>query len=121
MKQIEGLRILHFQSPVRFDNKGVFQHEFDSNYKVLEKTVKFLPKCHHYIVVPEKHNIPDDRENVTLIPFKYPRDVLSNRSHFDGASFRNLFDFRFMDFDFVFCHQPEKLYNILVSFNDKRY
>ena len=121
MKQIEGLRILHFQSPVRFDSRGVFQHEFDSNYKVLEKTVKFLPKCHHYVVVPEKHNIPDDRENVTLIPFKYPRDVLSNRSHFDGASFRNLFDFRFMDFDFVFCHQPEKLYNILVSFNDKRY
>ena len=36
-------------------------------------------------------------------------------------SFRNLFDFRFMDFDFVFCHQPEKLYNVLVSFNDKRY
>jgi len=75
MKQIEGLRILHFQSPVRFDSRGVFQHEFDSNYKVLEKTVKFLPKCHHYVVVPEKHNIPDDRENVTLIPFKYPRDV----------------------------------------------
>ena len=46
----------------------------------------------------------DDRENVTLVPFKYPRDVLSNRSHFD-RSFRNLFDFRFMDFDFVFCHQ----------------
>ena len=121
MKQPEGLRILHLQSPVRFDSSGVFQHEFDSNYKVLDKTITFLPKCHHYVVVPEKHNIPDDRENVTLIPFKYPRDVLSNRSHFDGASFRNLFDFRFMDFDFVFCHQPEKLYNILVSFNDKRY
>jgi len=121
MKQPKGLRILHFQSPVRFDSSGVFQHEFDSNYKVLDKTITFLPKCHHYVVVPEKHKIPDDRENVTLIPFKYPRDVLSNRSHFDGASFRNLFDFRFMDFDFVFCHQPEKLYNILVSFNDKRY
>ncbi len=121
MKQPKGLRILHFQSPVRFDSSGVFQHEFDSNYKVLDKTITFLPKCHHYVVVPEKHKIPDDRENVTLVPFKYPRDVLSNRSHFDGASFRNLFDFRFMDFDFVFCHQPEKLYNVLVSFNDKRY
>jgi len=76
MKQPKGLRILHFQSPVRFDSSGVFQHEFDSNYKVLDKTITFLPKCHHYVVVPEKHNIPDDRENVTLIPFKYPRDVL---------------------------------------------
>ena len=66
MRQIEGLRILHFQSPVRFDSRGVFQHEFDSNYKVLEKTVKFLPKCHHYVVVPEKHNIPDDREMLRL-------------------------------------------------------
>ena len=26
-----------------------------------------------------------------------------------------------MDFDFVFCHQYEMLYNILVSFGDKRY
>ena len=52
----------------------------------MDKTITFLPKCHHYVVVgPEKHNIPDDRENVTLIPFKYPRDVLSNRSHFDGG------------------------------------
>ena len=67
-----------------------------------------------------KHNIPDDRENVTLVPFKYPRDVYQIVLTLT-VSFRNLFDFRFMDFDFVFCHQPEKLYNILVSFNDKRY
>ena len=34
-----GLRILHYVSPVRFDTSGVFQHEFDSNYKVVEKTI----------------------------------------------------------------------------------
>jgi len=118
---IKNLRILHYISPVRFDKRGVFQHEFDSNYKVVEKTISFLPNCHHYVVVPPKHTIPDDRENVTFIKYPFSRDLLANRSYFDGVTFRNLFDFRYMDFDFVFCHQPEMLYNILVSFNDKRY
>ena len=68
-----------------------------------------------------KHTIPDDRENVTFIKYSFSRDLLLNRSYFDGVTFRNLFDFRYMDFDFVFCHQPEMLYNILVSFGDKRY
>ena len=116
-----GLRILHYVSPVRFDTSGVFQHEFDSNYKVVEKTISFLPFCHHYVVVPSKHKIPDNRDNVTLISYPYSRDLLANRSHFDGVTFRKLFDFRYMDFDFVFCHQPEMLYNILRAFNDKRY
>ena len=116
-----GLRILHYVSPVRFDTSGVFQHEFDSNYKVVEKTISFLPFCHHYVVVPSKHKIPDNRDNVTLISYPYSRDLLANRSHFDGVTFRKLFDFRYMDFDFVFCLQPEMLYNILTAFNDKRY
>ena len=116
-----GLRILHYVSPERFDTSGVFQHDFDSNYKVVEKTISFLPFCHHYVVDPPKHKIPDNRDNVTLIPYPYSRDLLANRSYFDGVTFRKLFDFRYMDFDFVFCHQPEMLYNILVSFNDKRY
>ena len=118
---IKNLRILHYISPVRFDKSGIFQHEFDSNYKVVEKTISFLPNCHHYVVVPPKHTIPDDKENVTFIKYSFSRDLLANRSYFDGVTFRNLFDFRYMDFDFVFCHQPEMLYNILVSFGDKRY
>ena len=118
---LDGLRVLHYTSPVRFDKSGVFQHDFDSNYKVVEKTISFLPNCHHYVVVPSKHKIPDNRENVTLISYPYARDLISNRSHFNGVTFRNLFDFRYMDFDFVFCHQPEVLYNILISFGDKRY
>ena len=118
---LDGLRVLHYVSPVRFDTSGMFQHDFDSNYKVVEKTISFLPNCHHYVVVPTKHNIPDTRDNVTFITYPYSRDLLANRSYFDGVTFRKLFDFRYMDFDFVFCHQPEMLYNILVSFNDKRY
>ena len=50
---MDGLRVLHYGSPVRFDSSGVFQHQFDSNYKVLEKTISFLPECHHYVLVPE--------------------------------------------------------------------
>ena len=38
-----GLRILHYLNPVRYDTTGRFQSEFDSNYKVVEKTISFLP------------------------------------------------------------------------------
>ena len=62
---LDGVRVLHYVSPVRFDKSGLFQHDFDSNYKVVEKTISFLPNCHHYVVVPTKHNIPDTRDNVT--------------------------------------------------------
>ena len=83
---IKNLRILHYISPVRFDKSGIFQHEFDSNYKVVEKTISFLPNCHHYVVVPPKHTIPDDRENVTFIKYSFSRDLLANRSYFDGVT-----------------------------------
>ena len=106
---MDGLRILHYGSPVRFDSSGVFQHQFDSNYKVLEKTISFLPECHHYVLVPEKHTMPDDRPNVTLIKYPYYRNALSNRSAFHDSVFRNIIDFKTQDIDFVFCHQPEML------------
>ena len=35
---LDGVRVLHYVSPVRFDKSGLFQHDFDSNYKVVEKT-----------------------------------------------------------------------------------
>ena len=116
-----GLRILHYLNPVRYDTTGRFQSEFDSNYKVVEKTISFLPMCHHYIVMPEKHDVVDNRKNVTLLHYPYHRDALSNRSHFYGSRFKRLLDFKTQDIDFVFCHQPEMLYNIFVALNDKRY
>ena len=118
---MDGLRVLHYGSPVRFDSSGVFQHEFDSNYKVLEKTISFLPECHHYVLVPKKHTIPDNRPNVTLIKYPFYRNALSNRSAFHDSVFRNILDFKTQDIDFVFCHQPEMLYNIFVAMSDKRY
>ena len=47
-----GLRILHYLNPVRYDTTGRFQSEFDSNYKVVEKTISFLP-----MFSPKKHLI----------------------------------------------------------------
>ena len=37
----------------------------------MDKTVNWLPMCHHYILVPPHNTIPNDRPNVTLIPFNY--------------------------------------------------
>jgi len=99
----------------------MFIHESDSNYKVMEKTIGWLPECHHYVLVPEKHRILDDRSNVTLIKYPYPHNAVSNRSQFDATAFLKAFDMRKMDFDFVFAHQPELLYNILIALMDRRY
>ena len=64
-----GRRVLHVMSPVRWRSTK-FLHHADSNYKVMIKTIKWLPMCHHYVVVPENHVIEDNRSNVTLI--KHP-------------------------------------------------
>ena len=106
-----GRRVLHVLSPVRWSAKK-YQHQSDSNYQVMEKTVRWLPMCHHYILVPKNNSIPDNRENVTFIPFPYPGSVLYNRAFFDSKAFLEWFDPQKMDIDYIFCHQPELIYNI---------
>jgi hypothetical protein len=106
-----GRRVLHVLSPVRWSAKK-YIHQTDSNYQVMEKTIKWLPMCHHYVLVPKNNTIPNNRPNVTLVPFPYPGSVLYNRAFFDSKAFLEWFDSRSMDIDFIFTHQPELLYNI---------
>ena len=128
-----GRRILHIQSPVswHFDR---FNCERCSNWKVMMDTVNYLPMCHHYITVPENNTLRDDdeifhRENITIIPFPYSQTVMQNRYRFDAetltrilAGRRNVefqkgyftrLEMSAIDIDFVFCHQPEILPNVL--------
>ena len=118
-----GLRILHYNAPVKTDYSGMFLHESDSNYKVLEMTIKFLPMCHHYVTVPLKNRLVgfDKRKNVTFIPLHYTRNAVVNRSHFDSMGFRKGIDMKLTDFDFIFNHQPELMYNIMMALSEKRY
>ena len=139
--ELYGKRILHVCSPVRWSgSKAVL--ETDSNWKVLMDTVEFLPMCHHYILIPERSTIHDGdplygMDNVTLIPFPYPQSVLSNRSEFNAKLLKRIFngqekvyfrsdEYMFMetssiDIDFVFCHQPELLSNVLWALLTLRY
>jgi len=118
-----GLRILHYNAPVRTDKAGTFLHESDSNYKVLNMTINYLPMCHHYVTVPLKNKLVgfDKRKNVSYIPLNYTRNAVVNRSHFDSMGFRKNIDMKLTDFDFVFNHQPELMYNILIGLSEKRY
>ena len=118
--KIYGRRVLHVLSPVKFKG-SVYQHTSDSNYKVVEKTIEFLPTCHHYVVVPENNTIKDTRLNVTLLKYPYPTNAVSNRATFDYKSFRKLLSMKDMDIDFVFVHQPELLYNVMMALTDERY
>ena len=115
-----GRRILHVNSPVRWKSNK-FLHHLDANYKVMDKTVNWLPMCHHYILVPPNNSIPNDRPNVTLIPFNYAGSVLFNRGWFNSKEFLNSIDFTKMDIDFIFNHQPELMYNVLNATMTDRY
>tara|TARA_B110001454_G_C12693035_1_gene423126 strand:+ start:69 stop:1667 length:1599 start_codon:yes stop_codon:yes gene_type:complete len=139
--KLYGKRILHVCSPVRWSgSKAVL--ETDSNWKVLMDTVMMLPMCHHYILIPERSTIQAgdplySMNNVTLIPFPYPQSVLSNRSEFNAKKLKRIFSgkekvfFRpseylyletsSIDIDFVFCHQPEILSNVLWALLTLRY
>jgi len=115
-----GRRVLHFMSPVRWRGPK-FEHEKCSNYKVLEKTIGFLPMCHHFVLTPENHEIPDDRDNVTLIPFDYAGSVTLNRGHMNAKDIVRMFNLRGMDLDFIFNHQPELTYGIINGIQSARY
>jgi len=115
---IKDLRILHVLSPVKWDG-DTFNCNADSNWKVCEKTINFLPDCHHYILVPLKHNIQIQQDNVSYIRYDYPKSVQLNRGIFDYRKL--IFDFTRLDIDFVFNHQPEICFNIQQWFHTQRY
>jgi len=115
-----GRRVLHFMSPVRWRGPK-YEHNKCSNYKVLNKTVEWLPMCHHFILAPENHEIPDDRDNVTLIPFDYAGSVTLNRGHMNAKDIVRMFNLRGMDLDFIFNHQPELTYGIINGIQSARY
>jgi hypothetical protein len=115
---MRNLRILHILSPVKWDG-DTFNAKADANWKVAEKTIKWLPNCHHYILAPLKHNITLKGRNITFLKYNYPKSVQLNRGMFD---YRNVkFDFTRCDIDFVFNHQPELTFNIQQWFHSNRY
>lgn len=115
---MKNLRILHVLSPVKWKG-NTFNAKADANWKVAEKTIKWLPNCHHYILAPLEHNITINGSNITFLKYNYPKSVQLNRGMFD---YRNIkFDFTRCDIDFVFNHQPELAYNIHQWFSTNRY
>lgn len=111
------LRILHYLSPVRWD-ANMFLADVDANFKVVLKTIEFLPECHHYILMPEKHNFNNNNKNVTLLPYDYPWSGVSSKAHFNFNCMK--LDFTKLDIDFVFNHQSELTSNICTYFHAKR-
>jgi hypothetical protein len=115
---MENFRILHILSPLKW-NGEVFNSQADSNWKVCEKTIKFLPNCHHYIIVPTQHDITLNAPNITFVKYNYNKTMMLNRSQFNFKQVR--FDFNHIDVDFVFTHQSELSYNIFNWFHTNRY
>lgn len=118
--ELYGRRILHVLSPVRW-NAQKYLHHLDSNFKCLTRIIDWLPMCHHYVLVPQNHEIPNDRPNVTWVKHPYPASVLYNRGYFDSKAFLKWFDSTKIDVDFVHSHQPELLYNVMNALQTARY
>jgi len=110
--------ILHFLSIVCWENL-----QADSNFEVFLKTVRWLPRMHHYVLVPWRvnHEVTEAMGDAsyTLLPYEYPRNVLRARHEFRSDEFARVVNLRKMDVDFVFCHQPELLGNLLAAFSAK--
>ncbi len=111
--------ILHFLSVVRWD-----QLDADSNFEVFLKTVNWLAECHHYVLTPwrvfaEMSAFLSD-VSYTLLPYEYPGNILAGRHEFRSAEFARSVNLRKMDIDFLFCHQPELLGNIMAALSAKR-
>jgi hypothetical protein len=126
MKEFENLlngrRILHINSPVRWQGQR-YKHNSDSNWKVMIKTISFLPNCHHFITVPFQNELEDffyEKKNITIIPMSYPQSVTLNRTQFDYKPLVKQLDVKGHDFDFIFCHQPELLNTVISSFISER-
>ena len=111
-------RILHILSPVKWEG-NTYDAASDSNWKVVEKTISFLPECHHYILCPLEHNITLRGSNISFIKYDYPKSVQLNRGMFDYRQVK--FDFTRCDIDFVFNSQSELLFNVHQWFHSSRY
>ena len=111
--------VLHFLSVVCWENL-----QADSNFEVFLKTVRWLPEMHHYVLVPWRamSAVTDLMPDVpySLLPYEYPRNILAARHEFRSAEFARVVNLRKMDIDFLFCHQPELLGNLLGAFSAKR-
>ena len=111
--------ILHFLSVVHWDRLDA-----DSNFEVFLKTVNWLADCHHFVLTPwrlfaEMSAFLSDA-SYTLLPYEYPGNVLAARHEFRSAEFAKSVNLRKMDIDFLFCHQPELLGNIMAALSAKR-
>ena len=111
--------ILHFLSVVHWDRLDA-----DSNFEVFLKTVRWLPDCHHFVLTPwrvfaEMSAFLSDA-SYTLLPYEYPANALAARHQFRSAEFAKSVNLRKMDIDFLFCHQPELLGNIMAALSAKR-
>lgn len=106
--------ILHFLSVVSWENLHA-----DSNFEVFLKTVRWLPNMHHYVLTPWRatHEVTDAMGDAsfTLLAYEYPRNILRARHEFRSDEFAQVVNLRKMDVDFIFCHQPELLGNLLAA------
>jgi len=91
--KLKGYRIMHLLNTARYDRNGKFLHDFDSNFKVMMKTVRFLPECHHYIVVPDRNRFTGTEDsirkefhlnssNITFLYYNYTHGSASNKASF---------------------------------------
>lgn len=117
------MRCLHFLSCQRYSN-GKFLSQVDSNFLVACKVIEFLPKAHHYLLMPPKHDFTIDRlridpSKVSIINFPYPSGVLQNRYIIDVSALAAILNTRLIDVDVVFLHQPELIYQVMGVLNTR--
>ena len=146
-----GKRVLHVCSPIRWKGSKFLPELDSNWKVMMDTIGFLPMCHHYILVPGRENNknrivhnfhmsendIVFKSDNITVIPFPYPQSVLSNRIELDTSTFKRIFDGRVefesrpkefhrirmcdIDIDFVFCHQPELLSNVLWSLMSLRY
>lgn len=129
--KVKNLRILHFLNTARYDRAGKFLSTFDSNFKVMMKTIRFLPDCHHYIVVPDRGRFVDTKQimkkefnlervdNISFLEYPYTHGSASNKATFDENGLHKMFENYVSQYEII--HEDKKfqrkLNNLVQTFD----
>lgn len=116
--------VLHYLSVVDWDRLDA-----DANFEVFLKTLRFLQaatrRYHHLVLLPRRVHavvvdVLPDSVTYTLLPYEYAGNVVSARHRVQSDELARALPTRRLDVDYVFCHQPEVLSDLLEVLSAKR-
>ena len=128
-----NLRILTILNPSAFGlNDHKWRPHMDSGWTLVKNAILEMNKIcdyHFYVLFPDFQDKVDSPyyqqiwenkpDNVTMIPYPYMNDAMSNRYNLNIKYLHSLSQYKY-DFDLIWCFQPELLSGLKAWMNKRR-